>query len=184
MAKIDTTKIVGYDTMSAEDKIAALEGYDVSAPAPAETSELTKLKTMLSKANSEAADWKRKWNEKLTETERAEAERAEADKALRDELENLKRDKAVSGYVAKYLEVGYDAESANRAAKAMVDNDYTTIFAEMKTFVENKTKDIEAKALNKQPGLTPGTNPAAKDIEKAEQEKMAKWFGAKPVFNK
>ncbi len=179
MAKIDTTKIVGYDTMSADEKIAALEGYDVSAPASAETSEVTKLKNMLSKANSEAADWKRKWNEKLTETERAEAERAEADKALRDELENLKRDKAVSGYVAKYLEVGYDAESANRAAKAMVDNDYSTIFADIKSFVENKTKDIEAKALNKQPGLTPGTNPAAKDIEKAEQEKMAKWFGVK-----
>lgn len=184
MAKIDTTKIVGYDTMSAEEKIAALEGYDVSVPAPAETGEVTKLKNMLSKANGEAADWKRKWNEKLTETERAEAERAEADKAMREELESLKRDKAVSGYVAKYLEVGYDSESANRAAKAMVDNDYTTIFAEMKTFVENKTKDIEAKALNRQPGLTPGANPAAKDIEKAEQEKMAKWFGAKPVFNK
>lgn len=177
MAKIDTTKIAGYDSMSADEKIAALEGYDVSAPAPAETSEVTKLKNMLSKANSEAADWKRKWNEKLTETERAEAERAEADKALRDELENLKRDKAVSGYVAKYLEVGYDSESANRAAKAMVENDYTTIFAELKNFVDVKTKDIEAKALNKQPGLTPGANPTAKDIEQSEAEQMKKWFG-------
>lgn len=175
--KIDTTKIDGYDSMSAEQKLAALEQYEIEPVVQTDSSEVTKLKTMLSKANSEAADWKRQLREKQTETEREAAERAEQEKSIREELDALKRDKAISGYVAQYLSVGYDAESASRAAKAMVENDYATIFAELKTFVDNKTKDIEAKALNKQPGLTPGANPSAKDMEKSENDQMRKWFG-------
>lgn len=177
MAKIDTTKIEGYANMSAEEKLAALEGFEFDIPASSGESEVTKLKAMLSKANSEAASWKTQLREKQSEAEREAAERAEADAKLREELETLKQERAVSGYKAKYLEVGYDAEAAERSAKAMLDHDYGTVFADMKAFIENRTKDIEAKALNKQPGLTPGANPSAKDMEKSENEQMRKWFG-------
>lgn len=182
MAKIDTTKIEGYATMSAEEKLAALEGFEFENPAPsAPSDEVTKLKTMLSKANSEAADWKRQLRERQSEAEREAAERAEADAKLREELETLKQEKAVSGYKAKYLEVGYDAETAERSAKAMLDHDYGTIFADMKAFIENRTKDIEAKALNKQPGLSAGLAPSAGDKNlEAENRERAAW-GLPPI---
>ena len=61
-----------------------------------DTGEIERLKAALSKANSQAAEFKRALREKQTEQERAEAERAEADKALHDELETLRKEKRVS----------------------------------------------------------------------------------------
>ena len=76
--KINVNAIEGFDAMSDEEKVKALLGFEIEAPAPKDNNdEVTKLKTALSKANSEAADWKRQLREKQTEQERAEAERAE-----------------------------------------------------------------------------------------------------------
>ena len=55
MAKIDTSKIEGYADMSAEDKLKALEAFEYEDNA----AELERQKNALSKANSEAAEWKR-----------------------------------------------------------------------------------------------------------------------------
>ena len=61
--KIDTTKITGYAEMSAEEKLKALEEFEIVIPKP-DTDEADKLKAALSKANSEAAEWKRQFREK------------------------------------------------------------------------------------------------------------------------
>lgn len=58
MAKIDTSKIEGYAEMTPEQKLAALEGFEYED----NSAELEKQKNALSKANSEAAEWKRKHN--------------------------------------------------------------------------------------------------------------------------
>ena len=73
--KIDTAKIENYSEMTAEEKLATLEAYEFEAPTPKEPEDVTKLKAALSKANSDAAEWKRQFREKQTEAERAEAER-------------------------------------------------------------------------------------------------------------
>jgi hypothetical protein len=65
--KIDVSKIDGFEAMSAEDKLAALMGYEFEEPKTPDNSEITKLKAALSKANSEAAEWKRSFREKQTE---------------------------------------------------------------------------------------------------------------------
>ena len=52
--KIDLTKIEGYENMTAEEKIAALEGFDVQQDYTGYV-----RKDLLDKANSEAADYKR-----------------------------------------------------------------------------------------------------------------------------
>ena len=179
--KIDTTAISGYAEMSAEEKLAALEAYEFEAPAPKETDEVTKLKSALSKANSEAADWKRQLREKQTEQERAEAERAERDKERDAELETLRKEKTVSGYVAQCLSLGYDKELATEAAIAMADNDAAKIFECQQKFLEAKTKELEAAALNKQPGLTAGAPPTAKDAEINEENKYRRWAGLPPL---
>lgn len=53
--KIDTLSIEGYSEMSAEEKLAALEAYEM----PDQTSEIERYKNAQSKSASEAADWKR-----------------------------------------------------------------------------------------------------------------------------
>lgn len=180
--KIDTTKIENYAEMSAEDKLKALEEYEFETPAPPkESEEVVKLKTALSKANSEAADWKRQLREKQSEAERAEAERAEHEQAVEQELKMLRRDKTVSGYIANCLALGYDKDLALRAAEAMADGDAATILACQQDFLAAKQKELEATALNRQPSLSVGAPPTSADAEKAEQNRMRRIMGLPPL---
>ena len=179
--KIDTTAISGYAEMSAEEKLAALEAYEFEAPKADESEEVKKLRTALSNANSQAADWKRQFREKQTEAERAEAERKEHEQAVEDELRTLRRDKTVSGYLAQCLALGYDKDLALRAAEAMADNDAAAIMACQQDFIEAKTKELEMTALNKQPGLTSGSPPTAKDADRDELNKLRRYAGLPPI---
>ena len=179
--RIDTAKIENYESMSAEDKLKALEEYEWETPAPKESDEVTRLKNALSKANSDAAEWKRQYRETQTAAERAEAERAEREKAVEDELRNLRREKTVSGYLAQYLALGYEKELALKAAEATADGDAATTIACQQTFLEAKTKELEAAALNKQPTLSFGSPPTAQDAEADAYNKMRKAWGLPPV---
>lgn len=178
--KIDTSKITGYAEMSAEEKLKALEEYEIEAPKD-NSNEVTNLKEALSKANSQAAEWKRQFREKQTEQERAEAERAEREKAVEEELRGLRRDKTVSGYVANCLALGYDKELAQRAAEAMADNDAAGILSCQQEFLEKTKKELEATALNRQPTLTPGSPPTAKQAELDAINERRKWVGLPPI---
>ena len=180
--KIDTAKIEGFEEMSAEDKVKALTEFEFETPAPKENNdEVTKLKTALSKANSDAAEWKRQFREKQTEAERAEAERKEHEAAVEEELRTLRRDKTVAGYVNSCLALGYEKELAQRAAEAMADNDAATIMACQQEFLDAKRKEMEATALNKQPGLSVGAPPTAKVAEAEAYNKMRKAWGLNPI---
>ena len=178
--KIDTTAISGYAEMSAEEKLAALEAYEFETPKADESEEVKKLKTALSNANSQAADWKRQFREKQTEAERAEAERKEHEQEVENELRTLRRDKTVSGYIAQCLALGYDKDLALRAAEAMADNDAAAIMACQQDFLEAKQKELEAAALNKQPTLTPGAPPTAKQADAEAEDKLRYYFGLPP----
>ena len=179
--KIDTAKIENYAEMSVEDKIKALEEYEIEIPAPKETEEVTKLKTALSKANSDAAEWKRQFREKQTEQERAEAERKEHEQAVEEELRILRRDKTVAGYVNSCLALGYSQELALKAAEAMADGNAAEIMNCQQEFLEAKQKELEAAALNKQPTITPGSPPTAKQADKDAYNKTRSYFGLPPI---
>lgn len=179
--KIDVSKIDGFEAMSAEDKLAALMGYEFEEPkAPDNGDEINKLKTALSKANSDAAAWKSKFREKQTEQERAEAERAENEKAMQEELASLRRGKVVDEYAKKCMGMGYDASLAAECAEAMADGRFNDVFAAQQKFMEAKTREIEAAALNKQPGLSAGAPPVSA-AEKAEENQYRKIFGLPPI---
>ena len=178
--KIDVSKIDGFEAMSADDKLAALIGYEFEEPKAPDNSEITKLKAALSKANSEAADWKRQFRDKQSETERAEAERAENEKAMQEELATLRRGKVVDEYAKRCMGMGYDAALAAECAEAMADGRFNDVFAIQQKFMEAKTREIEAAALNKQPGLSAGAPPVSA-AEKAEENQYRKIFGLPPI---
>lgn len=179
--KIDVSKISGFEEMSVEDKLKAVLDYEIEEPkAPDNNAEITKLKTALSKANSEAADWKRQFRDKQTEQERAEAERAEAEKAMQEELASLRRGKVIDQYAKQCMSIGYDSTLATECAEAMADGRFNDVFAIQQKFMEAKTKEIEAAAINKQPGLSAGM-PPVKTTEKSEENKMRSYFGLPPI---
>ena len=179
--KIDTAKIENYAEMSAEDKIKALEEYEFETPAPKESDEVSKLKTALSKANSDAAEWKRQFREKQTEAERAEAERKEREQAVEEELRVLRRDKTVAGYVNSCLALGYDKDLALRAAEAMADNNAAEIMNCQQEFLALKQKELEALALNKQPPLSVGATPTATTADKTANNELRRIMGLPPI---
>lgn len=175
--KIDLAKIENYAEMSAEDKIKALEEYEFEAPAPKESDEVSKLKTALSKANSDAAEWKRQFREKQTEAERAEAERKEREQAVEEELRILRRDKTVAGYVNSCLALGYDKDLALRAAEAMADGNAAEIMSCQQEFLAVKQKELEMAALNKQPTLSVGAPPTSVTAEKSAENELRRAMG-------
>ena len=180
--KIDVSKIEGYAEMSAEDKLKALEEFDIEIPKPAtDTDEVIKLKNALSNANSQAAEWKRQYRSTLDEKERAEAERAEAEKEKDERLRELERKITVGDYLANCLSLGYDKELAQRAAEAMADNDAAAIMECQREFLETKTKELEAAALNKQPTLTAGAPPTSQEAEKNAINEQRRAWGLPPI---
>ena len=179
--KFDSNLIPGFGEMTADEKVEALLNFEIETPKADESEETRRLKLALSKANSEASEWKKALREKQTEAERAEAERAEREKAVEDELRTLRRDKTVSGYIAQYLALGYTQELALKAAEATADNDAATIMSCQQEYLAEKTKELEAAALNKQPTITAGSPPTAQAAEADAYNKMRKAWGLPPI---
>lgn len=169
--KVDPSKIDGFDGMSADEKVAALLGQEIEVDTAADNADLNKLKTALSKANGEAAEYKRALREKQSEAERAEAERAEKDKEREELLNTLLKEKQFAHYKAEYMGAGYPAETAEQLAKLLPDGVSDEYFAATKAALENKEQEIVSKSLNKQPGLSVGTPPTAAQAE-LEQENL------------
>ena len=176
MAKIDVTKIEGYESMSAEEKLAALEAYEFEEPAPNTDSE-TKLKEALSRANGDAAEWKRKYRATLDDAKRAEEERAERDRERDEELATLRKERQISKLEAQYLAVGYSAELASSSAKAQADGDTATVLANQTKFIEETRKRLEAEALGKQPPISSGKPPKGEDEDEKLAATMRKYAG-------
>lgn len=147
MAKIDTNLIEGYADMTPEQKLAALEGFEYEDNAV----ELERQKNALSKANSEAAEWKRKHNALLTDEQRKQQEQAEKWENMEKELAGLRKEKTVAGYKAKLVAQGYDETLADATAAAMESGDMATVFANNQKFLEGYAKKIIAEKLKGTP---------------------------------
>ena len=87
----------------------------------------------------------------------------------------------MSGYIAQYLALGYSQELALKAAEATADNDAAVIMSCQQEYLAAKTKELEAAALNKQPTLTPGAPPTAKQAEEDATNKVRQHFGLPPI---
>ena len=161
MAKIDTNLIEGYADMTTEQKLAALEGFEYEDNA----AELQRQKTALSKANTEAAEWKRKHNALLTDEQRKQQEQTEKWENMEKELAGLRKEKTVAGYKAKLVAQGYDEALADATAAAMESGDMATVFANNQTFLDSYAKKIIADKLKRTPrGADGGTgSPMTKD---------------------
>lgn len=173
MAKIDIAKIEGYAEMTAEQKLNALENYEFDDG----SIEYSKLKKAFDVAASDAASWKRKYQSTLDEQTRAAAEKEESDRLLREEVETLRKDKQFQGFKNQFLETGYGKELAEESAQAMVDGDTNRLFQNLQAFIKARSSEIEAAAMNKQPGLTTGEIPSGKMAEEAEKQKLRSYFG-------
>lgn len=147
MAKIDIQKIAGFDTMTPEEKITALQGFDFPDP---DYSGYVK-KELYDKAASDVAAWKKKHHDLLSEDERKQQEEAEKWENMEKELAGLRKEKTVAGYKAKLVAQGYDEALADATAAAMESGDMATVFANNQTFLEKYAQKVIADKLKRTP---------------------------------
>lgn len=141
---IDVSKIDGYAEMTAEQKVAALEQYEIDLSGYVK-------KDIADKYASEAADYKRKLKTKMTDEEAAREKEAAERQAMMEELETLKRDKQVSDNISKLLALGYDKEVAAKSANALVDGDIASFFELQGKHQESMVKTLKAELMKQMP---------------------------------
>lgn len=178
--KIDTTTIEGYADMTADQKLAALEAFEYED----NSAEIERLKNANSKANSEAAEWKRKHNALLDEDGKKklaeeEAKAADAQKYadLETKYNEILKKSTISEYKAKYLSLGYDESLAGDTAKALESGDMSKVFENAEKYKTALEAKIKADLMDNTPkpngGAGGNVNPVveqAKNIGKAKAE--------------
>jgi hypothetical protein len=150
----DLLKEAYKDNMTLEEIEAALEGVEV------DTSEVDRLKSALTKSNSEAAEYKKQLRAKQTDDEAKEAERARELASMKEELELLKQEKVVSEYTSRYLALGYEDALARETAAAFAKGEMDTVFANQKKHAEAAEKKLRADILKGTPAPPAGTDTA------------------------
>lgn len=108
-------------------------------------------KTLLEKANSEAADYKKKWKAAASEQEQKQIEDAEKQAQIEEELKTLRRSSKVSEYEKQHLALKYDEKDAKEIAEALYDGDMDTVFRLQKKHDESLQKTIKADLMKSMP---------------------------------
>lgn len=181
--KVDVTKIENFETMTDAEKLEAVLNFDMEIPQaePVKNDgEIMKYKEAFNKASSEVAEYKRQLKAKETAEETAKREAAEREASIMEELNQLRRERTASTYTAKYLEMGYDADTARAMADALPDGLGDDFFTKQKSFLDDTIQRTKAQVLNQQPQPTQGTPLTGKQAEDLEMDKLRMYAGLKP----
>lgn len=130
-------------------------------------------KTLLDKASSEAADYKKKWKAASSEQERKQIEDAEKQAQTEEELKTLRRTVQVSEYEKQHLALDYDAQDAREIAEAYCDHDMDTVFRLQKKHEEDLKKKTKADLMKNMP-TPPAGNQTKLDLSKQIAEAQAR----------
>ena len=164
MAKVDITKIEGYEGMTPEEKIKALEAYEIEDVQPDYSGYVKK--DVFDKTASELAGVKKQLKEKMTDDEAAKQKEQEEREELQSKYEKLLHDSEVSKNKAKLLALGYEEKLADDTAEAMVTGDLEKVMANQKKHLEAVEKKVRAEALKDTPKPTPDGDSKTMTLEK------------------
>lgn len=151
MAKIDVTAIEGYNSMTPEQKVAALEA--LTLPDPDYSGYVPKA--TFDKTSSELAAKKRELAERMSAEEQAQLAAREAQEDLQNKYAALLRESTISKHKARLLGLGYEESLAEDTAKAIADGDVDKVFANQKIHQENFEKTVRSQVLADTPRPVP-----------------------------
>ncbi len=142
-------QIENYESMTPEEKVAALEAYEPDMSGFV-------AKSVADKHASEAAEYKKKLRERMSEDEAKAAKAAEEYAAVMAELETLRTEKQVAKYANAYLAMGYDEKLAQSTAEALAKGDMDTVFKNQKLQADNREKALRTELLMGTPAPAAG----------------------------
>lgn len=158
--------IENYESMTPEQKVAALEAYEPDMSGYVSKATFDKTASDLAKA-------KQSLREKMTEDEAKAAKAAEEHATLLARLEQLEHEKAVSGYVASYLAMGYEDALAKASAEALAKGDIDTVFKNQKVHAENREKALRTEMLKGTPAPAGGATDTKMTLEDFRKMNLA-----------
>lgn len=169
MANIDTSTIEGYESMTAEEKVKALESFNMPDP---DYSGYIKKDTF-DKTASELAQVKKDLKARMSEEEVKEKERAEELEKYKTEAESLRREKNIANNKAQFITAGFDEALAQETAEALEKGDFATVFKNQKTVIENVKKIAKGEAMAQTPTPAGKADEGGKTITKEQFNKMS-----------
>lgn len=146
------------DTASLEARIKQLE------------TENGKLKQAQTNASADASEWKKKYQAKLSEEDKAKEQAEEQNAALLKELEDLRNERNVANHKAQFVSIGFDDSLAQEAAQALNTGDTAQVFDVLRKFIATHDKQLRESAFKSNPTLTGGN--VSKAVSKEQFEKM------------
>ena len=176
MPKIDTSKIEGYEAMTPEQKLEALEAFEYDDGA----SEIATLRTSVQKANGDAAKYKRERDEAKRAGTAAETANQSEIETMRGEIAELKRQARQSDYKARFLALGCSEDvslsmAESLSAAALSDEGAQTLFSGLKSQLEATAAKALSDAMTGVGKPTGGAagNPVSADYQKKAKEAKA-----------
>ena len=147
------------DTKTLEARIKALEA------------ENGKLKQAQSNASADASEWKKKYQSKLSDEEKAKQEQDAANAALQQELEDLRKERNIAKYTGALVanDIGMDAETAGAVAEALNAGEIEMVFDGIRKFVASHDKALRENALRNNKTLPGGSTPKAMTQEEFDK---------------
>lgn len=169
MAQIDTSKIEGYENMTAEEKVKAFESFNIPDP---DYSGYVK-KDVFDKTASELAQTKKDLKARMTEEERAKAEHDAELAEYKTKYEELQKEKNIAKNRAEFISAGYDEALAQETAEALEKGDYATVFKNHKAVIENVKKIAKGEAAAKIPTPAGKADEGTKTVTKEQFDNMS-----------
>lgn len=171
MAKIDVGLIEGYETMTAEEKLAALESFEYEDNSD-KIADLEKYKDATNKATHEAAELKKQLKALQDQQKTGSSKADDRIAQLQQQVEELTRQNTIASYTAQFTALGYDAELAQATAIATADGDVAKVFENQRIFLEAHDKQTKADILKQTP--KPGQGGMGKQAPAMTLEKFRK----------
>lgn len=142
MAKLDLTKIPGFENLSSEAQ-EALKNYEIPDP---DYSGYVR-KDVFDKTASQLAALKEKNNALLSEDEKKRQAAEDELNQLRSQVEEMRREKIIAGHKANYLALGYDEDLASDTAAALMEGNTDRVFENQKKFLESHDTRYKAQLM-------------------------------------
>ena len=140
-----------------------------------QSEEINHLKEVISNKNSEAAEWRKKFEATLDESQKKELAAQEQAKKDAEELAQLKKEKAIASYKASYLSMGYEESLAEDTANALFEGNDAKLFENQKKHMEAVEKKAREDALRG--SGRPGGSGSGSSGEESDAVKLAKSLG-------
>lgn len=159
-----TNQNSGQDTVNLkelQEKIKSLE------------SENGKLKQSVTNASADASKWKKQYQDKLSEEDKAKEQQDEANAALQKELEDLRNERNIAKYTGELVDarIGMDADTAKLVATALNAGETEKVFDGIRQFIVTHDKSLRESALRNNQTLPGGST--EKTVSREEFKSMS-----------